>query len=51
MEEWDNRLKVLEEYPYFQNFKNYSASPGTQAKVLFWNLFKISYMVHIKFCG
>jgi O-methyltransferase involved in polyketide biosynthesis len=49
-ENWDNRLKVLDEYPYFHNFKNSNAGLSTRTKVLLWNLFKISYIVHVKFC-
>jgi O-methyltransferase involved in polyketide biosynthesis len=50
LEEWDDRLKVIEEYPYFHHFKNGNAALTTRVKVLLWNLFKISYMVHVKFC-
>jgi O-methyltransferase involved in polyketide biosynthesis len=51
LKEWDDRVNVIEEYPYFHHFKNGDTTLATRVKVLLWNLFNISYMVHVQFSG
>jgi len=50
LELWDQRIKVLDEYPYFQGLWNkWDLKLSTRMKLLFFDLFKISYLIHLKF--
>lgn len=50
LEKWDPRIKVLESYPYFSNLgKKPDLKLSTRIKMQFFDIFNISYMVHLKF--
>lgn len=50
LEEWDQRVKVLEAYPYFHNLRNkWDLKVSTKIKLLFFDLCNMSYMVHLRF--
>jgi len=49
IEQWDSRLKVLEEYSYFRNLEKGNIGLLTKAKALLWDILWLSYMVHLRF--
>lgn len=50
IEKWNNKIKVLEEYPYYSNLPSYSGI-GLKARIKIWlsDVLRTAYMVHLKF--